>query len=50
MRYNSQILPFIIVGVTMYTGMALVQQTMGFRFQDALGLNAWRTASSSALP
>ena len=45
MRYtDSRILPFIIVGVTMYTGMALVQQTMGFRFQDALGLNAADTA------
>lgn len=45
MRYTDpRILPFIIVGVTMFTGMALVQQTMGFRFQDALGLDAADTA------
>ena len=46
MRYSDpRILPFVIVGVTMFTGMALVQQTMGFRFQDALGLNAADTAT-----
>jgi MFS family permease len=45
MRYtDSRILPFVVVGVTMFTGMALVQQTMGFRFQDALNLNAADTA------
>ncbi|MCB1686176.1 MAG: MFS transporter [Pseudomonadales bacterium] len=45
MKYSDpRILPFVIVGVTMFTGMALVQQTMGFRFQDALGLNAGDTA------
>ena len=45
MKYTDpRILPFVIVGVTMFTGMALVQQTMGFRFQDILGLSASETA------
>ncbi len=47
MRYTDpRILPFVIVGVTMFTGMALVQQTMGFRFQDALALDAAATAGA----
>ncbi|HJN52745.1 MAG: MFS transporter [Pseudomonadales bacterium] len=45
MKYtDGRILPFIIVGVLMFMGFALVQQTMGFRFQDALGLSAAETA------
>jgi MFS family permease len=45
MRYTDpRILPFIIVGMLMFTGMGIVQQTMGFRFQDALGLEAGETA------
>jgi MFS family permease len=45
LRYGDpRIRPFIVVGVVMFTGMALVQQTMGFRFQDALGLTAAETA------
>jgi MFS family permease len=45
MKYTDpRIFPFIIVGVLMFTGSALVQQTMGFRFQDALGLTAAETA------
>ncbi len=45
MKYTDpRILPFVIVGVMMFTGMALVQQTMGFRFQDTLGLSAGETA------
>jgi hypothetical protein len=41
MKYTDpRILPFVIVGVLMFTGTALVQQTMGFRFQDMLGLSA----------
>ena len=45
MKYTDpRILPFIIVGVLMFTGMGIVQQTMGFRFQDALGLEAGETA------
>ncbi len=47
MKYTDpRILPFVIVGVTMFSGMALVQQTLGFRFQDALGLNAGDTAQT----
>ena len=32
----------------MFSGMALVQQTMGFPIQDTLGLSAGETARSSA--
>lgn len=47
MKYSDpRILPFIIVGVAMFTGMGLVQQTMGFRFQDVLGLSAADTATN----
>ncbi len=50
MRYRDpRIFPFIIVGVTMFSGMALVQQTMGFRFQDALSLSATETAQAVGL-
>ena len=46
MRYTDpRIFAYIIVGVTMFSGMALVQQTMGFRFQDVLQLDAAGTAS-----
>lgn len=41
---DRRILPFMVVGVFMFMGFALVQQTMGFRFQDALGLSASETA------
>jgi MFS family permease len=45
MKYTDpRILPFVIVGVLMFSGTALVQQTMGFRFQDTLGLSAGDTA------
>ena len=47
LRYtDARILPFVIVGVVMFSGTALVQQTMGFRFQDALGLSAGETAKT----
>ena len=47
LRYSdSRILPFVIVGVLMFTGMALVQQTIGFRFQDTLALGAAETATT----
>jgi MFS family permease len=47
MKYTDpRIFPFIVVGVLMFTGTALVQQTMGFRFQDALGLSAAETAQN----
>ncbi|MBL6688909.1 MAG: MFS transporter [Pseudomonadales bacterium] len=42
--FDPRILPFVIVGVSMFTGFALVQQTMGFRFQDVLQLTATETA------
>jgi len=42
--FDPRIFPFILVGVLMFTGFALVQQTMGFRFQDALALSAGDTA------
>lgn len=42
--FDPRILPFVVVGVLMFTGFALVQQTMGFRFQDALNLSAGDTA------
>ncbi|MEM6708148.1 MAG: MFS transporter [Pseudomonadota bacterium] len=41
---DARILPFVLVGVSMFTGIALVQQTMGFRFQDALTLSTAETA------
>jgi MFS family permease len=45
LRYTDRrILPFVIVGVLMFSGFALVQQTMGFRFQDTLNLSAGETA------
>lgn len=46
---DPRILPFIVVGIAMFTGMGIVQQTMGFRFQDALGLNAEQTATQFGL-
>ncbi|MGD8418176.1 MAG: MFS transporter [Pseudomonadales bacterium] len=46
---DPRILPFVIVGVLMFTGMGIVQQTMGFRFQDALGLTAAETAQKVGL-
>ena len=47
MKYTDpRILPFVVVGVLMFTGFALVQQTMGFRFQDVLGLTAGETAKT----
>ncbi len=50
MRYTDpRILPFVVVGVVMFSGMALVQQTMGFRFQDVLELNAADTAKAVGL-
>ena len=47
MKYTDRrILPFVVVGVLMFMGFALVQQTMGFRFQDTLGLSAGDTAKT----
>ncbi len=50
LKYSDpRILPFVIVGVLMFTGMGIVQQTMGFRFQDALRLSAAATAQKVGL-
>lgn len=50
MKYTDpRILPFVIVGVAMFMGFALVQQTMGFRFQDALDLTTAETAQKFGL-
>jgi len=49
-RYTDRrILPFIGVGVLMFMGMALVQQTLAFRFQDVLDLTAVQTAQTFGL-
>ncbi len=49
LRYTDRrILPFIIVGVTMFMGMAVVQQTLAFRLQDVLGLTGQQTARAFA--
>ena len=45
MRYTDRrILPYMIVGVLMFMGFAVVQQTMAFRFQDTLSLTGIETA------
>ena len=50
MKYTDRrILSFVIVGVVMFVGFALVQQTIGFRFQDVLGLSAGQTAQTYGL-
>lgn len=47
--FDPRILPYIIVGALMFMGMALVQQTLAFRFQDVLGLTAVETAQTFGL-
>ena len=50
MKYTDpRIMPFIVVGVLMFSGFALVQQTMGFRFQDALNLTTAETTAALSL-
>ena len=44
--FDPRILPYIIVGTMMFIGMALVQQTLAFRFQDVLQLTAVETAQT----
>ncbi len=45
LRYSDRrILPFIVVGMLMFVGFAIAQQTMAFRFQDAMGLTSAETA------
>jgi MFS family permease len=41
---DRRILPFVFVGIFMFMGFAIVQQTMAFRFQDTLALDAKDTA------
>lgn len=41
---DRRILPFVFVGIFMFMGFAIVQQTMAFRFQDILDLTASETA------
>jgi MFS family permease len=43
---DPRIRPYIAVGVLMFMGMALVQQTLPFRFQDVLQLTAVETAQT----
>lgn len=50
LRYTDRrIAPMLAVGVLMFMGMALVQQTLPFRFQDVLGLTAVQTAQTFGL-
>lgn len=45
LRYRDpRIAPFVIVGVLMFAGFAIVQSTLAFRFQDVLGLTGQETA------
>jgi len=45
LRYTDpRILPYVAVGVCMFMGFAIVQQTLAFRFQDVLGLTGVETA------
>ena len=41
---DRRILPFVFVGIFMFMGFAIVQQTMAFRFQDTLQISAKETA------
>ena len=43
---DSRILPYIIIGVAIFVGTAVVQQTLPFRFQDILNLTAQETAQT----
>ncbi len=42
--FDRDVMPFIAVGVSMYAGFAIVQQTLGYYIQDRLGLSAIQTA------
>ncbi|OUS26271.1 hypothetical protein A9Q99_18745 [Gammaproteobacteria bacterium 45_16_T64] len=45
LRYTDRrILPFMIVGMSMFTGFSVVQQTLGYYLQDQLHLSAELTA------
>mgnify|MGYP003325737088 CR=1 FL=1 len=47
--FDNRILPYIIVGVSMFVGTAVIQQTLPFRFQDILSLTAQETARCKTL-
>ena len=50
LRYtDKRIVGLVVVGVTLFMGMALVQQTLPFRFQDTLNLTAVETAQTFGL-
>lgn len=45
LRYtDARIFPFVIAGLFIFMGFAIVQQTIAFRFQDILSLSAAETA------
>ncbi len=45
LRYtDARILPYVIAGLFIFMGFAIVQQTIAFRFQDILSLTAAETA------
>jgi MFS family permease len=45
LRYRDRrILPFVVVGVVMFMGLAVVQQTLPFRLQDVMSLSGQETA------
>ena len=41
---DRRVVPFVVVGVSMFVGFAIVQQTLAFRIQDVLGLSPAETA------
>jgi len=50
LRYrDARIVPYVGVGVLMFMGFAVVQQTLAFRFQDALALTGQETARTFGL-
>ncbi|MDX1694165.1 MAG: MFS transporter [Ketobacteraceae bacterium] len=38
--FDQRIFPFMLIGVSMFTGFAIVQQTLGYYVQDVLALSA----------
>lgn len=47
--YDKRILPFILVGVILFTGFSMVQQTLGYYVQDVLQLPAADTVQKVGL-
>lgn len=41
---DPRIMPFMLIGISLFTGFSVVQQTLGFYFQDVLVLDAATTA------